>query len=292
MIVNQAVNITWPATNLHGKGKLSHRDSTESLISDLQEENTWDKEQPLFLQLSCSVHFHSELSSIPVKLVPTCFTEIIQRINDGKERNLSELNINDLKVTLDIICLNLPREVLEVSLERYPALRTTSYCSTSPLGSMRTDSGSSPGTNTKTEPMQEKMSHLPLYQYNAIANLKDEIDWLLRDETATSLLDHSSPSAETLKFIAHHVSESTGRSSCSMDKVLLHFVFSSESSVPKFLKELKNLQIDRYCICQEGDLFYFIKIPETAISDTKSDTSYVDVEKPPLKKGIVISIIK
>ncbi|KYN29036.1 Protein SZT2, partial [Trachymyrmex cornetzi] len=242
--VSQTVNITWPVTNLHNNEKLSHHsNSKDSLISDFDEENTWNmKNQPLFLHLSCSIRFRSELSSIPVKLMPTCFTEIVQRINDNKERNLAELNLDDLKITLDIICLSLPKEVLEVSLERYPALRTASYCSASTFGSM--PSSSSPGINAKTESIQERMPQLS--QCHAVINLKDEIEWLLRDETATALLDHSSPNADTLKFIAQHVSESTGRFSCSMDKVPLHFVFPSESSVPKFLKELKNLEIDKY----------------------------------------------
>lgn len=278
VLANQAANITWPAVNLHGKP--SHRDSTESLISDLQEENTWDKEQPLFLHLSCSIHFRSELSSIPVKVVPTCFTEIIQRIDDNKEKDLAEQSLDDLKITLDIICLNLPKEVLEVSLERYPALRATSYCSASPFGSVR--SGGSP----RSEPMQERMPNLPLYQHSAIISLKDEIEWLLRDETATALLDHPSPNADTLRFIAHHVSDSAGRSSCSMDKVPLHFVFSSESSAPKFLKELRSLQIDKYCICQESDLFYFIKKPEVTVHEVKAEALLrADTGESPLKEG-------
>ncbi|XP_018338951.1 PREDICTED: protein SZT2-like [Trachymyrmex septentrionalis] len=276
--VSQTVNITWPVTNLHNNEKLSHHsNSKDSLISDFDEENTWNmKNQPLFLHLSCSIRFRSELSSIPVKLMPTCFTEIIQRINDDKERNLAELNLDDLKITLDIICLSLPKEVLEVSLERYPTLRTTSYCSASTFGSM--PSGSSAGTNAKTESIQEKMP-----QHHAVTNLKDEIEWLLRDETATALLDHSSPNADTLKFIAQHVSESTGRFSCLMDKVPLHFVFPSESSVPKFLKELKNLEIDKYCICQEADLFYFVKKPETIVPDIEADILHVAVEEQSLK---------
>ena len=283
MPVSQTVNITWPVTNLHNNEKLSHHsNSKDSLISDFDEENTWNmKNQPLFLHLSCSIRFHSELSSIPVKLMPTCFTEIVQRINNDKERNLAELNLDDLKITLDIICLSLPKEVLEVSLERYPALRTTSYCSASTFGSMPSDS--SPGTNAKTESIQERMPQLS--QHHAVTNLKDEIEWLLRDETATALLDHSSPNADTLKFIAQHVSESTGRFSCSMDKVPLHFVFPSESSVPKFLKELKNLEIDKYCICQEADLFYFVKKPEIIVPDIEADILLVDVEEQPLKDG-------
>ncbi|XP_018404829.1 PREDICTED: protein SZT2-like [Cyphomyrmex costatus] len=278
--VSQTVNITWPVTNLHNNEKLSHSDSKDSLISEFDEENTWNmKNQPLFLHLSCSIRFRSELFSIPVKLMPTCFTEIVQRINDDKERNLSELSLDDLKITLDIICLSLPKEVLEVSLERFPALRTTSYCSASTYGSM--PSGNSPGINPKTESVQERMSQLS--QHHAVINLKDEIEWLLQDETATALLDHSSSNADTLKFIAQHVSESTGRFSCSMDKVPLHFVFPSESSTPKFLKELKNLEIDKYCICQEADLFYVVKKPGITVSDTEADILRVDVEEQPLK---------
>lgn len=277
--VSQAVNITWPTTNLHNE-KLSHCNSKDSLTSDFEEENTWNtKDQPLFLHLSCSIRFHSELCSIPVKLMPTCFTEIIQRINDDKDRNLVDLNPDNLKATLDIICLNLPKEVLEVSLERYPALRTTSYCSSSPYSM---PSGSSPDGNAKNESMQERMSQ-PL-QHHAVSSLKDEIEWLLRDETATALLDHPSPNADTLRFIAQHVSDSSGKSSCLMDKVPLHFVFTSESSTPKFLKELKSLEIDKYCICQEADLFYFVKKPETKILDAE-DTLHVDKEESEIKEG-------
>ncbi|XP_012229201.2 KICSTOR complex protein SZT2-like isoform X1 [Linepithema humile] len=287
--VSQAVNITWPATNLHNKGKLSQSNSKDSLISDFEEESTWDmKDQPLFLHLSCSIHFRSELCSIPVKLMPTCFTEIIQRINDGKERNLAELSVNDLKVTLDIICLNLPREVLQVSLERYPELRTTSYCSASPIDSMPSDS--SPEANAKAESVQGKMPHLS--QHHAVTSLKDEIEWLLRDETATALLDHPSPNVDTLRFIAQHVSNSAGKSSCLMDKVPLHFVFSSESSAPKFLKELKNLEINEYCVCQEADLFYFVKKPEMITSDAEADALHIDLEKLQLKEDEIIENVE
>ncbi|XP_072752702.1 KICSTOR complex protein SZT2 [Anoplolepis gracilipes] len=286
--VSQAVNITWPTTNLHNE-KLSHCNSKDSLTSDFEEENTWNtKDQPLFLHLSCSIRFRSELCSIPVKLMPTCFTEIIQRINDSKEKTLVDLSPDDLKATLDIICLNLPKEVLEVSLERYPALRTTSYCSGSTVGSM--PSGTSPDGNAKNESMQERMLQPP--QHHAVISLKDEIEWLLRDETATALLDHPSPSADTLRFIAQHVSDSVGKSSCLMDKVPLHFVFSSESSAPKFLKELKSLVLDKYCICQEADLFYFIKKSETIVFEAEADTLHVDVEEPEVKEDETVENVE
>ncbi|XP_024942950.1 KICSTOR complex protein SZT2 isoform X2 [Cephus cinctus] len=258
--VVKAMNATWPATNLQDTAKLSSRASTGSLSCDFREDDNFNKEHPLFLQLNCSIHSKSNISSVPVKLLPTCFTEIVQRLDDYEDRDPSYL-----KITLDIMCLNLPKEVLEVSLEHNPGLRTTSYCSGSPLSSTRTDSESSPGNDIQLsetqEPLQERIPHLPLYQHNAIANLTDEIEWLLQDETATALLDQSTPSEETLNFVARHVSESHERSSCHTDKVPLHFVFPAERSVPKFLAELKKLEIDRYCMRPEGDLFYFAKNP-------------------------------
>ncbi|XP_066587997.1 KICSTOR complex protein SZT2-like [Prorops nasuta] len=256
--VNQA-NASWPVTNHQNVGKLSGCTSTESLASDLQEEMVHGKDQPLFLQLSCSVHSSTGLYTIPVKLLPTCFLEIIDKMDDMDKDAVSSLSVENLKITLDIICLNLPREVLEVSLERHSKLRSTSYCSASPRGSVRTESDGSPGNEIRTEPLPDKMSHLPVFQHHAIGNLTDEIEWLLQDETATALLDKPIPTEDTLAFVAKHVSNSPGRPSCLEDKVPLHFVFNSESSGPKFLEELRRLQIDNYCLLQEGSLFYIGK---------------------------------
>ncbi|XP_076247853.1 KICSTOR complex protein SZT2 [Calliopsis andreniformis] len=257
----QSGNITWADKHIHNMTRVSSRDSIESLINDLEGESFCEKEQPLFLQLNCSIRFESKsgISSVPVKTLPTCFMEILKKIEDYEESNITDLDPTNMKITLDIICLNLPKEVSKINLERYPGLRTTSFCSGSPADSLQTESESSPENVSKGEFFQERMSHLPLNQHNAINNLKDEIERLLQDETATALLDRPSVNEEILKFVANHVSESTDRFSCKLEKVPLHFVFSSEDSKPKFLNELKKLEIDKYCIRQEGNLFYFVK---------------------------------
>ncbi|OAD53477.1 Protein SZT2, partial [Eufriesea mexicana] len=246
--INGKGNVTWPARNVNNVSKISRHGSSESVDSDLQQKCIYEKEQPLFLQLSCSIRFQSRsgLSSIPVKSLPTCFMEIVKKMEDYKEEDIADLSLVDLKITLDIICLNLPREVLEISLERYSGLRATSFCSGSPMGSLRTESGSSLENNARNELFQEKMSHLPLSQHNAISNLKDEIEWLLQDETATAFLDQPFINEDVLNFVANHVSESTDRFSCKVEKVPLHFVFSSDDSKPKFISELKKLQIDNH----------------------------------------------
>ncbi|CAL7950911.1 unnamed protein product [Xylocopa violacea] len=254
-------NATWPLRSVNNISKLSRHVSTESINSDFQRKSIYGREQPLFLQLSCSVRFQSRpgLSSIPVKSLPTCFMEIMQKMEDYKDGDIANLSVADLKITLDIICLNLPREVLESSLERYSGLRATSFCSGSPIGSLRTESGSSLENNARNELFQERMSHLALNQHNAISCLRDEIEWLLQDETATAFLDQPFINEEVLKFVANHISESTDKFSCKVEKVPLHFVFPSDDSKPKFISELKKLQIDKYCIRQEGNLFYFVK---------------------------------
>lgn len=266
-------NTTWPVRNINNISKISRHDSVESVNSDLQQKTIYERDQPLFLQLSCSIRFQtrSGFNSIPVKSLPTCFMEIVQKMEDYKEENIANLSLPDLKITLDIICLNLPREVLEINLERYSGLRATSFCSGSPIGSLRTESGCSLENNARNESFQEKMSHLPLSQHNAITNLKDEIEWLLQDETTTALLDHPFINENILNFVANHVSESTDRFSCKVEKVPLYFVFSSDDSKPKFISELKKLQIDKYCIRQEGNLFYFIKDMEQVSTDIVSE---------------------
>ncbi|KAK0161678.1 hypothetical protein PV327_008097 [Microctonus hyperodae] len=266
-------NSTWPNINRQNDPKMLSYDSTESILSDLREDANNEKEQPLFLQLSCSVHSGPYFSSIPVKLLPTCFADIKQRLDDYEESDIS-----NIKISLDIICLNLPKEVLEVSLEQKSELKTTSYSSSSPVRSIDTSNESIPpnGTLSDNGLVNERLAHLPRYQHNAITNLKAEIDWLLRDEIATALLDTNLPTYETLDFVSRHVAESSGRTSCHLDRVPLHFVFSSTNSAPKFFQELINMEADQYIIHQQKEFLYFVKNTESVNYETTSrgnDTS-------------------
>ncbi|XP_011497452.1 PREDICTED: protein SZT2-like isoform X2 [Ceratosolen solmsi marchali] len=259
--INHIGTIMWSGNGMHERSKLSKSsDSTDSFISDLQMDAEHDHDQPLFLQLNCSIHSKSSFSSTAVKLLPTCFTEITQKLDDY---NLKDCGASSgLKITLDIICLNLPKEVLEVSIQNTPSgLRTTSYSSESSMrgGPDNNENSFDRLQTAEGEHMHEGMANLPSHQYAAVSNLVEEIHWLLRDETAAVLLDKSSPTEETLNFVAKHVANSNNRTSCYMDKVPLHFVFSSDNSLPKFMEELKKLTIDRYCIRQGGNLFYFVK---------------------------------
>lgn len=102
----------WPGSVLHERTKVSESsDSDDSFVSDLQMDSESGMEQPLFLQLNCSIHSKSSFSSTSVKLLPTCFTEITQKLQDY---HLKDTAASNFKITLDIICLNLPKDVLEV----------------------------------------------------------------------------------------------------------------------------------------------------------------------------------
>lgn len=261
-------NLVWPGVGLTDKSDLSSSSSSESLTNEIQMDSDHNEDElPLFLQLNCSIHSKSSLATTAVKLFPTCFNEITKHLEDFDLTG----DTKGLKITLDMICLNLPKEVLEVSLEHSPGLRKTSYCSAS--SSMRTENDSSFGNDKQSSEMEhlyEGMQNLPTHQYAAVSNLIEEIHWLLRDEITTALLDKPLPvSEETLKYVAKHVSVSSERSSCYLDKVPLHFVYSSENSVPKFLEELGKLRVDRYSICQEERYYYFTK--NEPLDETRED---------------------
>ncbi|KAI4483415.1 hypothetical protein M0802_013415, partial [Mischocyttarus mexicanus] len=253
---------------------------SDTFNNELREDNICDKEQPLFLRLSCSIYFRSGSKSTLVNLLPTCLSEIIQRMdlqNDDTEM-IDLVNLNNLKISLGIICLNLPREVVDVTAKRCINMKNNLFFDTT-IDNVHVEYERSLSDEKKSESLPDSMKHLPLHQHSAITNLTYEIEWLLQDETATALLDRSPPTEKTLKFVSRHVSESTERTSCSMDKVPLQFVFPSENSVLKFLEELQKLKIDRYCIQQEGFLYYFIKNSDNffeEINDNDKVSSFKD----------------
>ncbi|CAD6224796.1 GSCOCG00005557001-RA-CDS, partial [Cotesia congregata] len=255
---NISLNATWPSSK---NKKLQVYDSTESLISDLHEDENNIKEQPLFLQLSCtihpSIHSGSNFLSIPVKSLPTCFfSDLEQLLSD-----FDNIDFENIKITLDIICLYLPKDILEVSIENDIKAKSTSYCSSSSTGSISTDSESYPENDNvlDNEPVKERISHLPPCQHHAISTLTNEIEWLLKDEIVTALLDVNPPTEEILHFVVRHVADSNGRTSCHFDKVSLHFVFSSANNAPKFYEELIKMKITRYTIKQLKEYLYFVK---------------------------------
>lgn len=82
----------------------------------------------------------------------------------------------------------------------------------------------------------------------------------MSDEIAAFLLDKSPVDEETLSLVTNHVSSSTGRSSCMLEKVPLYFVFGPDQSMPKFLQvRVQSLEMD---IFKNGYAGEHLSVPE------------------------------
>ena len=66
------------------------------------------------------------------------------------------------------------------------------------------------------------------------------MEWLLRDEIASSLRQLQTIKTDTLEFVTEHIHTSAvkGKANCSCENIPLHFVYGVEKSLPKFKEVL------------------------------------------------------
>lgn len=107
----------------------------------------------------------------------------------------------------------------------------------------------------------QPLKNLTAYQKQSVDTLCEEINWLLEDEICTSLLDTYPVTDDTLSYVTNHViSGQSIRSSCKIDKVTLNFVYGSEHSQKKFLKEFDNMKLPNgYTLCKKENYYYLAK---------------------------------
>lgn len=106
---------------------------------------------------------------------------------------------------------------------------------------------------------------------------------------ATSLLDVEPVTLSTLNFVIKHVQESTSRTSCLLDIIDLTFVYGSNKSYEKFVREFSNITIPEYKLLKEGDLYYLAKNYESVV-DRREETSFVtslNTEKSPESESVI-----
>nr|CAD7456856.1 unnamed protein product [Timema tahoe] len=225
---------------------------------------------PLFLHLTCSVHYHKKMGSCSVKLLPTCLGEIWPSFDPAD----TELDLKELVVTLDIVCITLPQDIEAVVSEKaQEGLRSTSFCSTSsiPQDEDETIFSQQDGYTDSVEQEEvlpevgDNLQHLPAHQHKAVATCIEEIQWLMKDEIASFLLDIMPLKEDTLKFVADHVCSSPGRSSCLMEKVPLQFVFGPDQSMERFTQEFQKLTINHCHLRQEGQFYYLVRDKRSSI---------------------------
>ncbi|CAH1982611.1 unnamed protein product [Acanthoscelides obtectus] len=230
----------------------------ESGISGISEVNSSEVE-PLFLHLICTLRCgHGEQSHTSVRVIPTCLGELIQNLDPSIEF----LDKNNIRVTLDMLCLTLPSDVENI-INDYSShgMRTTSFCS----DGFPPNVASNVSEASFIPEISEPLKRLSENQMKSVLQIRDEIKWLLRDEICTALLDQEPVSTDTLNYVIKHVSDGTAiRSSCVLDHINLNFVYATAQSYEKFLEEFKNLSLvcGRYKLCQEQDLFYLAKDPK------------------------------
>lgn len=235
--------------------------------TDVTEDITAESEEirPLFLHLTCTVYCKGILPSVPIKFLPTCLVDLQSNLV-----GCENFNLNDIKVTLDIICLTLPTEVQAITREFTPkGIRNTSFCSVSSFQSNTTSSESSLLSDDQhgNENMFS-LDHLPELQHRAVSTLKDEIEWLLKDEMATALLDTEPLRIETLNMVIQHVENSCDKISCKKDIINLNFVYGASQSHSKFLQEFKKMPLSmydgmNYKLVEIGELYCLVKKPQT-----------------------------
>uniref|UniRef100_T1IR37 A-kinase anchor protein 2 C-terminal domain-containing protein n=1 Tax=Strigamia maritima TaxID=126957 RepID=T1IR37_STRMM len=210
---------------------------------------------PLFIHLMCTMKMKGNVRSCSVCCLPTCLGEILQCL----ENPVTELDLSDLHITLDIICLTLQSEIQSIIKRQ----NTTSFCSVSPplmepylVHPDRAGSALSSPDDSYVNENHEVRSNLPDFQLQAVTKSMEEIKWMLRDEIASAMLEFYPLTEKTLDMVTSHVQSSPGRPGCVVEEVALQFVFGSEQSLDKFILQFKQMALTGYHVKQEGEFYY------------------------------------
>ncbi|CAM1294270.1 SZT2 (predicted), partial [Pycnogonum litorale] len=218
----------------------------------------------LFMSMTCSVRSHGNLT---VRTVPTCLNEISSCFDDS----LVDVDLDEVKVTLDILCLTLSSDVESGYLQQSSRIRrTTSFCSSSspaqdlpenPDGVVEDSLNGSIFPNSA-----DPISHLSTVQQHAVKSIISQVNWMLMDEVASSALDTYPITTEILEKVSKHIDGTKHVPTCITEEVPLKFVCGTKTSLDKFIDKFKRLSVPSYHLNQEGDYYYLVK-------DNKSEDS-------------------
>ena len=229
---------------------------------DKEEENM----PPLFLQLTCTTRTGSNTYTRHIWDLPTCIGELAGEMTE------SEIPLDSVQVTLDILCLTLPYQVdARISEHTKHQVRATSFCSDG-LGSSEVVELGACGSDVSSEQesfnasqLGAQLGHLSEFQLQAVTVTKAEVQWLLTDEIAALLLDSFPPQLAVLTTVADHVRRSAGqiqgsrsRRGCVHKPIPLYFVFGPDKSMDKFMDEFRRLQVPGYKLAQLDNLYYLV----------------------------------
>ncbi|XP_071952903.1 KICSTOR complex protein SZT2-like isoform X2 [Antedon mediterranea] len=230
--------------------------SNESVMGSVIESHT-----PLFMHLTCSVKMRSYRGNLEtIASIPTCLGELIECLED----EVDSIDLSDMSVTLDIICLTLPPlgewdEGVHHDRRRYTSLCESTPPSSPPPLDLK---GSGVYSITTSEADFGVMSSgdpllcLPEAEQAAIKETEEQIKWLLQDEIASAKRSIYPVTLNTLDMVAKHINNSTCKPSCVAKDFPLKFVFGHEHSLKKFIKEFENIELKAYQLTKVKDFYY------------------------------------
>lgn len=125
--------------------------------------------------------------------------------------------------------------------------------------------------NTLTDPLKT----LPKAQLNAFKVIVKRIEWLLKDEIASALINSLPITEATLDNVADHVKNSTTEN-CQSRCISLRFVCGVEKSLQLFLAELSKAKISQFRLASKGKYFYLTgddsDMPDNRIGSKNNDS--------------------
>ena len=101
----------------------------------------------------------------------------------------------------------------------------------------------------------DPLKTLPKAQLNAFKIIVKKIEWLLKDEIASALINTSPVIEATLDNVADHVKNSS-TDNCQFRRISLRFVCGLDKSLQLFMSELSRAKINDYRFLNKGKYFY------------------------------------
>nr|CAB3266774.1 protein SZT2-like [Phallusia mammillata] len=188
---------------------------------------------PLFMCMTCTVRDKSSGNhgTLPVIALPTNLGTVL----DSFENPCENVNLSDLKITLDLIWLFLPTHSDSNGATKLDVAHRLSYSE-----------------------HDISISDFPPECLPCVAGVKKSISWLLEDEIMSSLRTCEPINTLTLEKATHHI-EKKKSSNCIMETVPLQFILGLDSSKALFSIEFERFRFEKYKLKKE-DQYYYLSI--------------------------------
>ena len=144
----------------------------------------------------------------------------------------SDTHLQELKISLNLICLTQSDEISASSL--MPLFHKRDSVVSNDLQ----NNCESNEVNMEPEANNHKLSE---YQIESLHNCIERINWLLNDEIVSIALDSYPICESTLEMVIKHIEESPATDFCFKKQVRLQFVFGNDDNANY------NISLDRFC---------------------------------------------